>query len=356
MPWETAPEGDYDLGQPGDAEWFSDMIRQGIEGGMSPTNAQGLYDMFKEIFGGTMFGEQYIQNALPGMTDPGMGQQNILNLLPGLNTPGAGEQRLMDLSYQATAGNAGLDPYYDNAVRRAQENITQQTSALGAYGSSAGQALGAEATTNLMAEKANREAQHRLDQLGLGMQGAGTSDALGLQRQGLSGELGVAGEKLDIEKQGMAIDAALGLDQGTTARMMAMMQGATGADQANINQILGYMSVFSPGQAARGSRIGQGYDSYSKHADAVSNTVRTVYEGLSQSDKDLAMAILAGPPQEAFAALENGRYGRAENMAGLKNLLGLATGIPVAGTAWKDFTGGGGSSEPSFMTGGGFGG
>jgi hypothetical protein len=335
------------------------MIWESIQGGMPQTNTQGIMDLLKSTFGGPMEGQQYIQGALPGMTDTGVGQQNMLQILQGLGAPGEAEQRLMNLSRQATSGDAGLDPYYDNAIRRAQEDITQQTSALGAYGSSAGQALGAEATTNLLAEKANREAQHKLQQLGIGIQGAGTGGALGLQRQGLSGELGLAGDRIDVDKQGMAIDAALGLDAGTTARMLGLVTGATGADQSNINELLGLSNIFATGSVGKLGRATTGYGSVDDYTTDVSNLVSTTFQSLSQGDQDLVMAILSGPPQEAMMALESGRYGRAENMDGVKNLLGMATGIPTAGSAWKDFLGGGGgggSSEPSFMTGGGFGG
>lgn len=79
--------------------------------------------------------------------------------------------------YMATPAEAGLDPYYDNAIRQSREDIDAMSASRGAYGSSAALGLGAEAATNLRAEQANREADFGLRRLQLGGSLAAGADA-----------------------------------------------------------------------------------------------------------------------------------------------------------------------------------
>jgi hypothetical protein len=88
---------------------------------------------------------------------------------PG-ETPGASNRA--DEFYQQFLPNMpdinsdpGLDPYYDNARRKAAEEINRNMAARGMWGSSAAGDLIGEANVNLGAEQANREAQYRLDRL-----------------------------------------------------------------------------------------------------------------------------------------------------------------------------------------------
>jgi hypothetical protein len=127
-----------------------------------------------------------------------------------LNDPRA-TSRYAEEAYKNFAGSspANMDPYYENARRKATEQINQTMAARGTYGSSAANDLIREAYENLAADQANREAQY------------------GLQRGGLMGQLGGAA------------DASLRSNLGTLgglagqgdAAALARIQGGMGAAQ-----------------------------------------------------------------------------------------------------------------------------
>ncbi len=112
-----------------------------------------------------------------------------------MGNPGAAEQFFADnlqkysagpqgqTNYAADAYNAflqgsapNLDPYYDNAKRRAAEDINSNFASRGAYGSSAALDSLGETMTNLNAEQANREGEYDLQRYGLGGQLGSTAD------------------------------------------------------------------------------------------------------------------------------------------------------------------------------------
>lgn len=90
------------------------------------------------------------------------------------------------LNYDATKGtlSQNLDPYYNNAERRASEGINQQMGSRGLFNSSAALGQNAEAIGNLEAEKANREGQYGLERAGLMGNLAGGADSSSLANLG----------------------------------------------------------------------------------------------------------------------------------------------------------------------------
>ncbi len=94
-------------------------------------------------------------------------------------------------------GNLSQDlaPFYENAKRRALETIDTQFGSRGMFGSSAAIDRGAEAVTDLEADRANREGQY------------------GLQRAGLLGNLAQGADTSELSNLGMGMGAA-GAAQG----------------------------------------------------------------------------------------------------------------------------------------------
>lgn len=145
-------------------------------------------------------------------TDPYAGQRNQHGA-PGMtvaptgwdfSSPGVAEQwqqenqgRFLEPTQQSqffdeTKGtlSQNLDPYYDNAKRRALETLNTQMASRGLFNSSAAIGAGNEAITNLEAEKANREGQY------------------GLQRAGLLGNLAQGADTSTLSNLGMGMGAA----------------------------------------------------------------------------------------------------------------------------------------------------
>jgi hypothetical protein len=104
--------------------------------------------------------------------------------------------------FEATNGtlSQNLDPYYNNAERRATEAINNQFGARGLFNSSAAMDQNAEAIGNLEAEKANREGQY------------------GLQRAGLLGNLAQGADVSTLGNLGAGFGAAQGSEEARRQR------------------------------------------------------------------------------------------------------------------------------------------
>lgn len=132
--------------------------------------------------------------------------------------------------------SAGLNPYYDNARRVAQEQIDQRLSARGMYGSSAADNAISEAMTNLGAEQANREAD------------------FALRREGLMGSLGAGADASSV--------AGVGSDRA----WLGALGGLAGqADSANLNRLNSGMNAAGAVQGAQRTR---GQDMFHNQLDA----------------------------------------------------------------------------------------
>jgi hypothetical protein len=145
-------------------------------------------------------------------TDPYAGQRNQqgqggMTVAPtgwDMSSPGVAEQwqqgnqqRFLDPTKQSqffdeTKGtlSQNLDPFYNNAERRALEQLNTQMASRGLFNSSAAIGAGNEAVQNLEAEKANREGQY------------------GLQRAGLMGNLAQGADTSTLQNLGAGFGAA----------------------------------------------------------------------------------------------------------------------------------------------------
>lgn len=114
--------------------------------------------------------------------------------------------------YDETKGalSQNLDPYYNNAERRATEAINQQMGSRGLFNSSAALGQSAEAITNLEAEKANREGQY------------------GLQRAGLMGSLAGGADQSTLANLGAGFSAAQTAQEDQAQRAQQFLQNVMG--------------------------------------------------------------------------------------------------------------------------------
>lgn len=297
-------QGDFDLTQPGFAE--------------------SMFEKVGQQFGSPLLGEMYTAAAIPGVTAPGAGQDywdTVGRTLAG-NT---GQQNLAAQAYQSFQGNRpdiaqdpGLGAYYDNAKRRTLESVGQQAAAAGGYGSSVMQDVGAEAVTNLEAERANREADYNLRRIaeqraweGLGGQLAGQAAANQLGWATGLGQLAMGAEEADLARQLGAISAARGMDATTLGRLSGGMNAALAAQGAREGRIGGaFDRTFGMGAAAANA-AGGAFADMSESADAMMDAILQAklgpaYAGLSESDKRRALNNIG--LQDVFEFLQGGGF------------------------------------------------
>lgn len=183
-------------------------------------------------------------------TDPYAGQrtpatQAGMTVAPtgwDFTSPGVAEQwqqqnqgRFLDPTQQTqffdqTKGtlSQNLDPFYDNAKRRALETLNTQMASRGLFNSSAAIGAGNEAITNLEAEKANREGQY------------------GLQRAGLLGQLAQGADASTLANLGAGMGAAQGAQdvrrqrgQDYLSNVMGLAMPTAAMAGATYNQMIG---------------------------------------------------------------------------------------------------------------------
>jgi hypothetical protein len=280
----------------------------------------------EQYFGGTQgelakpsFNQQFFAPAASQLSGPGQ-MQNYWSQMQGQQLPAfdRADSNLETQAYNQFRSSmpqfntdAGLQPYYDRAKQRAMEDITQQTSALGAYGSSAGQGLMSQALTDLSAEQANREADYRLRQLqeqrgweGLGGQLAGQGGAaqrgwgqLGLGQQELGGRMAGMASQEQLDRVGMGSDLA---NRASAERLSQIGMGgdlARTADQALLSRY-GLGGQFS--QAAGAEDISRllGIGNLGSKADQTSLAqllgAANLAQGATQTDINQALAAITG--------------------------------------------------------------
>jgi hypothetical protein len=136
---------------------------------------------------------------------------------------------------------ADMGAYYDNAARKANEQITKQMSAQGQYGSSASGDMISEAMTNLAAERAKAEAQYGLDRsaesrawetarTGYGLERS--QDQLARSKNALDWEQAGAGYGLDVSQDAQA-RSNLALNWQQASKDYEMDVANYGVDVAN---------------------------------------------------------------------------------------------------------------------------
>lgn len=282
-----------------------------------------------------MPGMSYVAGRIPSMTDAGLGQNVATAAIGKLAGQVRGNQMAREYEHfqgvrPDIATDPGLDPHYDNAQRRALEAIRAQSAAAGNYGSSAFMNAGQEAIVNLRAEQANREAQYNLDRLAEQRAWESLGGIMGeaASQQGLGwtqtlGDLGMASENMDYNKQNAAIAAARGVDEQIMEQIKVLLGGAAQSQDAFENRT--------------GGEFDREYKLLSLLLPLIGGTYGSIFS-TSDDYGDSAFSALVGEG----AALENENKNRTENI--------------VEGTEyWKDLTGGN-IPQDIFGSGGGGGG
>lgn len=222
-----------------------------------------LWPKLNRAMSSPTYSEDFIRKMSGYAMEPGIGQQNVAQTLSAGGPTQANEAWEMFLgSRPEISADAGLGPYYEDAKRRALEDIRQSSAARGVYGSSAAVDAEQEAISSLEAQRANREADYRLRTLGeqrawdtlmgqLGSSAAGQdlSSMLGL------GNLGLSSEGMDLNRLLGATSAAArqgGLEQSRLG-MIGQLAGMASGDE--INRLMGASTASTGAQNLRDSRI-----------------------------------------------------------------------------------------------------
>jgi len=248
----------------------------------------------------------------------------------------------------------GLDPYYDNARRKAAEQINQQMAARGLWGSSAAGDMISEANVNLGAEQANREAQYYLDRLGeqrawqgLGGDLASSADTSSgrvadneRQWRGLEADVSrsaddVTARNADLERTWVDSIGNLGLqgDAAQRARLQTLMASANdaqsqnlarlgfgadmsrGLDQSEFQRLSAGMSGAAQAQGAQRQRGQDYFGNTMAMGGAMSDLMGSQYNPMITEDKALLddiMAMLTGSGAERLS-------GASRETAGAQN-------------------------------------
>lgn len=261
----TPPAGWMDLTQPGQGEQAARFVAGQLK---QPGQLEDWWSQNSGFFSQPSWAENFLQNAAQGFGTPSAGETMAGDAAHalfgaanrfGAQTPG---ESFVNEVLKRGVPEAGLDPYYDNAKRRALESINQNAAARGVYGSSAAIDSGSEAVANLEAEKANREAEFDLNsRLGLGQLGLGAGQ-LGLGRGiaganalNASGNLGLGAGQLGLGRGIAGANAAnaggaLGLN-----RNIAGVNGASAAQLAGLNRLSTLLNAGTTGQTLREGRV-----------------------------------------------------------------------------------------------------
>lgn len=262
----------------------------------------------------TQFADQANRYATPGamgnwwaanqqkFAKPGMGEQFAASQM-GRSTPSVSNNS--QAAYQASLGaapnvSANLDPYYENAKRRANEEISQQMAARGMASGTPGMDRAAEAMTDLNAEQANREAQYGLDY------SADRRAWSGLQGQlaGQSDQSSLAGSNNQLNWMRGLGDLAMSGQNAQMNRLGQAGQMAGAADAADLARLGAGMNAAQAAQAAQQGRLGQIWDMQSGLGGAMANMANNAYGdmfGMDSQLMDSQMAMELGLGQEALA-------------------------------------------------------
>lgn len=258
-----------------------------------PGAAESAWDQHGKEFFTPGMGEGYSWGAIPGITAPGMGIDFAASTIPGMSGHMGADNLARDAYFQAQQmrpelGGPGLDPYYDNAKRRASESINQQAAARGSYGSSAALDQNREAFTNLEAEKANREADYNLRR---------AAEQRGWA--GLGGQLGAAAEQSQLGwMQGLG-GLAMNAEEMDLAHKLSGVKTAMGAQEAWLNRLLGGFNAGLGVQGAHEGRINDAFNNALGFGGATAPMIDQATMDMIQTELGLSeqqLAALLGIP------------------------------------------------------------
>lgn len=283
------------LGQPGQGENFF-----GANSGMwTGPNALGTYwDQNQGKFGASGPADQYWAGLAGKMNAPNVSQnaQTAWNQFQG-SVP------------------ANTDPYYNNAIRLASNDINSQMAARGLYGGGTGVAPVNEAITNIRAQQAHDNAQYGLQRAGLGgqlAQGADQSSLGALQGQ-LGWLTGLGGLGLGVQSQDLQRLLGGGALAGQTAQQQLSglnsgMGAALGAQQALENRGQNFFN--------NNLQMGQG----------LSSALQSTYMAQLQAEMELASQQIQAALGYGQTAANQSANNQANAQQGITSLIGLGGG------------------------------
>lgn len=165
------------------------------------------------------------------------------------------------------ATEPGYGTYYDRAEQKAVNALTNQLSALGQYGSSAGLGQIGTSITDLRADQARTEAQYNLDRLA--------------EQRGWDTLGGALARNADLSGQGNVDTLGRLASSADEARLKGLegAQGAAeGADRMELGRLLGGFGVAGNVQGAEEGRVFGGFDRFSDLAAALARIVGGSYD------------------------------------------------------------------------------
>lgn len=296
--WGGTLPGDFDISTMGAGE---QQWQQTGQQWQQPTANENVFQTARPELEGTMMGQGYIQNALPGIAQPGVGQQFVGAAIPGMQGHMGGGNNVSQVfgDYQRTAGAPGMDAYYENETRKALERINGNAASRGIYGSSAALAEGNEAITNLAADQARVEAQYNLDRLRTGAEiGRSAEDSQLGWTQGL-GDLGLRAEETDLARQLTGVKAADLLDRTRLEQLGLLGDFADNASDSFLDRLTGGQNAAIGAQRAEEDRVELGFDAALRMGKEVQAAATNWLEQLTQDQLDL----FANSREAALASL-----------------------------------------------------
>lgn len=195
------------------------------------------------------------------------------------------------------AADPGLTPYFNNAERRAGEDINKAMASRGLYGSSAATDQLSEMYQNMEGQKASQEANYHLQRLGE-------------QRawDNLSGDLAKGADTSSLAQAANTLDwtRALGsLSQGGEGSMLARLGLggglAGGADSSSLAAILGGMGAAEGAQGAEATRFQNMFGNEMSMDALIASLMTGSYNGMFNSDQtnfENSMGMSAGAATE----------------------------------------------------------
>lgn len=264
------------------------------------------------------YGNKYVEpSRMQEVLDPII--QELMGMQPGTTNNQQTEYDAFNANRPDISTDAGLDPYYENAKKRFEEELKTRMAAGGKFGGSAYMDMLSEGMQNLNAEQANREAEYNLNRLaeerswaGLGgelAQGADTSALENSQfvvdMKKTIGELAAQGEVIDTDKLNAYFQQALGVDEATANWFVKAVTAGTAAD------------------TQAGARVDRAWGTTFDMSTAISDRLGKNAEAGFTADQELLAQQLETALGPLLAAIQRGDYDRADADATLDRIVDI---------------------------------
>lgn len=291
--------GGYGQGRPG----YNPNPNQGGYGQQPAGNPMQGLDFTKQGAG-----ESFYQQNQGAFKTPGMGENysaDVMNRYGGGNTPGVSNNAQSQYqSFQQNQPNlsANMDPFYNNAIRKGNEDIRTNMAAKGAYGSSTADDQTREMVTDLRSQQAREEAQYGLQRAGemRGWQQTGGSLASAADASsrgqsenerawtGTVGDIANAGQGMGMNRLGQGMNAATTAQGLQTGRGQNYFNNAMGMGD-RMSGLMGqtYGNMLQGDQDAMGNSIGL---ATGLGAEALNQDYRNTERFMSDMERTQAMA------------------------------------------------------------------